>query len=101
MESGRAQTIEFRDVEAILPQFLVVHHVPTFGEWRIVNIEILDEARHLLADGIEFDQLPGSTQTKILGYLNAREHDQRQALHRETIAARAWYCRRAGDRGNA
>jgi hypothetical protein len=97
---SQVQSITLRDFDAILPQYIVVHHIKNDAEWHITDIEILDEQKNLLADGIEFNQLPKPTQMAILGALNTYEHEAEQRtrglmrlmadINADVVAARAW-----------
>lgn len=94
------QTITLRDFNAILPQYLVVHVTPNEASWDITGIEILDENKMLLADDINFNELPKPSQMAILGALNEHQHEEDQHRHglrrlmadinADIAAARAW-----------
>lgn len=74
--------IQIDDLNAVLPQTLLITCIANEQNWDISNIEIYADAtcRVLLADDISIWQLPPSSQLSIYAALNAYQHelDQRR-----------------------
>lgn len=73
--------ITLHDLDAILPQTLVIHYrTNQEPSWIITNIEIFadSECKTLLADDIQIGMLPPSSQLSIYGAMNAWQHEQDQ-----------------------
>lgn len=82
------KTIRLHDTGSILPQDLVIYTESRNCEWVIFGIEIQDTRGNCLADDIQIDDLPGSSQISIIAALNAYDHERRQAT-RELFEAMA------------
>jgi hypothetical protein len=80
------RTIRLRDLESILPQTLVISCASVDEtDWGVQEIEILDERGALLADDIQFDELPVASQMRIIGYLNEWDHSEREIRERARL----------------
>lgn len=98
---SRVQSIKLTHLNGPLPQYVLVHHIPGGDEWKIVNIEIYADPAYtvLLADDIQVDTLPLSSQMALFGHLNEWQHSQREHglrrlavdLASDAALARAWH----------
>jgi hypothetical protein len=78
---SQVRSITLRDFNALLPQYLVVNYISDDAEWQVTSLEILDESKKVIADGIEFAMLPTASQMAILGALHEHDHEQKQRRH--------------------
>lgn len=76
-------TIRLPDLDGILPLYLAIHYTGQCDEWNITNIELYSDPDYktLLADDIQLEKLPQSSQDSVIAALNSWDFERRLAAN--------------------